>query len=132
MCEQVSHTTGTHTHEHLHEVTTRHREERHVRFACYSFRKQSFTRTRRTYEQCSFGNLGTYLGIFLRVLEECHDLLHLLLGAIQTRHVLERHFVFLVAVEQLRFRLAYTEDASGCSTDTAAHIEEEKDEDRKR
>ena len=49
LTEQVTYTTRTYTHEHLHEIRTAHREERHVRFTCYGFCQQGLTCSRRAY-----------------------------------------------------------------------------------
>ena len=80
LAEQVTHTAGTHAHEHLHEVGTRHREERHVGLTRYGFRQQRLTRSRRAYKQRTLGDLTTQVGELLRVFQELHNLLHLLLG----------------------------------------------------
>ena len=48
LLEQVADTRGAHADEHLDEIGTRNREERHVGFACDGLRQQGLTRPRRT------------------------------------------------------------------------------------
>ncbi len=59
LLEQVTYTTGSHSHEHLHEVGTTHREERNTSLTGNSFGKQCLTCSRRTYQQCSLGDFST-------------------------------------------------------------------------
>ena len=49
LTEEVAHSRGTYTHKHLYEVGTRHREERHIRFAGDSLGKESLTCSGRSY-----------------------------------------------------------------------------------
>ncbi len=128
LTEQVAHTAGTYTHEHLHEVATRHREERHIRLACHCLGKQRLTCPGRTYQQHALGYLAAEVGVFLRVFEEGDNLLHLLFRACETGNVLERHLVFLVLVNHLRLGFAHAEDVgstAGTASDAAAHPHEE-------
>ena len=58
LLEEVADTTGTHTHEHLHEVGTRHREERDTGLTGHSLGEQGLTGSRRSHEQGALGNLS--------------------------------------------------------------------------
>ena len=134
LTEEIPHTAGSYAHKHLHEIATRHREERYVRFTCNGFGEQGLTRSRRAYQECAFRNFRTDLGVFLGVLQKLHDLLYLLFGTVQTCYIFEGHFVLFVRIEQLRLRFTDTEDTarSTCATDSATHIHEEQDQQRKR
>ena len=133
LTEEIPHAACTDADEHLHEIRTAHREERYSGFAGNGFGKQSLTRSRRAYKKRALGDLRTDLRIFLGALEELHDLLHLLFGAIETCHVFESHFVLLLLVEELCLGFAHAEDTS---SQTASHasseIDEEEDHQRKR
>ena len=134
LTEEVTHTTCTHTDKHLHKVRTAHGEEGHTGLTGYSFGKQGLTGTRRTYQQGTFGNFRTDLGVFLGVLEELDDLLHFLLGAVQTGYIFEGHFVLFLAVEELCLGFAHTEDTTDTTgtTDATAHVDKEEQNQRKR
>ena len=112
LAEQVAHTTGTHAHEHLNEVASRHREEGHAGFSGHGLGQQRLTCSRRTNEQRSLGNLSAQFGVFLRVLQEFHNLLHFLLGTLLSGHVLERDVQVAAFLIHLGFRLAHIEDAA--------------------
>ena len=58
LLEEVADTTGTYTYEHLHEVGTRHREERDTGLTGHSFGEQGLTGSRRPHEQGALGNLS--------------------------------------------------------------------------
>ena len=120
LLEQVAHTAGTHADEHLDEVGARHREERHAGLAGHGLGQQRLARSRRTYEQGALGNLAAQLGVFLRVLQEVHNLLHLLLGTGLSGHVLERDAQVAALLVHLGLRLAYAEDAAAAHAGTAA------------
>lgn len=103
--EYVSDARCAHTYKHLNEVGTRHGEEGHARFARHGFRKQGLTGSRRANEQCSLGNLSAQFGVFLWVLEEVDDLLHLLFGTLLACYVLKgyAHLASLVVELGLAF-----------------------------
>ena len=123
LLEHVAYARGTHADEHLDEVATRHRKERYTGLAGHSLGQQGLTCARRAYEQGTLGNLAAQLGIFLRVLQELHNLLHLLLGACLSGHVLERDAQLAAFLVHLRLRLAYVEDAA---SHAAAHAAEQQ------
>ena len=120
LLEQVTHTAGTHADEHLHEIGTRHRKERHASLAGYGLRHQRLTRSRRTYEQRTLGNLSAQFGIFLRILQEIHNLLHLLLGTRLSGHILESDLQVAAIFVHLRLALADVENATAHAS-SAAH-----------
>ena len=92
LLEQVADTGCTYTHEHFHEVRTRQREERHIRFTGNSLGKQRLTGSRRAYQQCTLRYFTTQVCIFLRFFQELHNFFHFLLGFRQTCHILECDF----------------------------------------
>ena len=131
MAEQVAHTTGSHTYEHLHEVASRHREEGYASLTGHGLGQQGLTRSRRTYEQGTLGNLTAQLGVFLWILQEFHDFLHLLLGTFLSGHVLERDVQVAAFLIHLGFRLAHAEDTATAGTScshTAEQVDPEHDE----
>ena len=131
LAEEVAHAARAYAHEHLYKIRTGHRQERHIRLACHSLGEQSLTRTRRTYEQRTLGNLAAQSGIFLRILEERYNFLHLLLGAFESGYVLERHLLLLVLVKHLRLGFThaeYTAYAAGIAYATAHPYKEEYNE----
>ena len=130
----VAHAAGTDTDEHFHEIGTRHREERYAGLSGHSLGKQSLTCSRRSDEQGSLRNLSTQVGIFLRVLEKLHDLLHFLLGTFLSGNVLEGDAELAGFLVELGFALAYAEHATGtaCAATHASadepHQHEEDDQ----
>ena len=125
--KEITHTRGAHTHEHLYEVGTRHREERYTGLTGYGLGQQRLTRSRRTDQQSALGNLSAQLRVLLRVLQEVHNLLHLLLRTGLTGHVLERDAQLAALLVHLRLRLADTEDAATAETAAAAAHESHKE-----
>ncbi len=120
LLEKVAHARGAHAHEHLHEVGTRHREERHVGLARHGLGQQRLARTRRAHQKGSFRNLGAQLLVFVGLAQEVHDLHDLYLGLLKARHVLERHALRLLLVEHLCAGLAHVHDAPARAAGTAA------------
>ena len=110
--KKVTHARGTHTHEHFYKVGTRHREEGHTSLTGHSLRKQCLTRSRRTYQEGTLGNLTAQVGIFLRILQEVHNLLHLLLRSCLSGHILEGDAQVTTLLVHLSLRLAHAEDAA--------------------
>ena len=85
----VAHASGPDADEHLDEVRTADAEERHARLAGDGAGEQGLTRARRANHQHSLRDVRANLSETLRVLQEVDDLLHLFLGLIATRDVLE-------------------------------------------
>ena len=128
LCEYVSDARCAHTDKHLNEVGTRHGEEGHARFARHGFRKQGLTGSRRANEQCSLGNLSAQFGVFLWVLEEVDDLLHLLFGTLLACYVLKGYAHLASLVVELGLAFPHVEDAaaSASATHAACHVPEEE------
>ena len=89
LTEQVTDPGSTDTDEHLYEIRTGNREERNVGFPCHCLGQQCLSGTRRAYQKGSLRDFSSEGCIFLRILEEVHDLHHLFLGSVQTRDILE-------------------------------------------
>ena len=87
LLEQVAHPAGTDTHEHLDELRTGDREERHTGLASDGLGQQGLTGTRRAHQQDTLGNLGADGGEAIGVLEEVDDLGQLELGAFNAGHI---------------------------------------------
>ncbi len=73
--EQVTHTRGTNTDIHFHEVRTADREERNPCFPCNGFCKQGFTCSGRAYKQNTLRNLCSEIRELFRALQEFNDFL---------------------------------------------------------
>ena len=115
LAEEVAHARGAHAYEHLHEVGTRHGEERHVGLAGHSLGKQRLARAGRAYQERTLGYLAAEVGVALGIFEEFDYLLNLGLGLAKAGYVAEGHFVGVVLVEEHGLRLAHAEYASGTS-----------------
>ena len=127
--EHVTHTACSHTHEHLYEVTAAHGEERHSGLACHSLCQQGLTCSRRAYKQGALRYLSSQLGILAWVLQEVHNLLHLLLCALLSGYILERYAQVVGFLVQLGLALAHAEHSSAASAAHAsAHEPDEEEE----
>mmetsp|Transcript_11924 Transcript_11924/g.32586 ORF Transcript_11924/g.32586 Transcript_11924/m.32586 type:complete len:286 (+) Transcript_11924:1214-2071(+) len=91
LLEKVTHTAGTHTHEHLHELGTGDGEERHTSLTSNCLGQQGLSGTGGAYQQASLGNAGTHSSEALRSLQELHNLSKVLLGLLHTSHIIEHH-----------------------------------------
>ena len=123
--EHVAHTARTDTDEHLHEVGAAHGEERHPRLAGDGLCQEGLARSRGADEQRPLGDLAAQVGIFLRVLQELDNLLHLLLGSRLSGYVLEGDAHLIGFLVELGLRLSYIEDPAG-TAGTAAHAPHEE------
>ena len=134
--KHVAHAARAHADEHLHEVGTRHGEERHASLSGHGLGQQGLTCSRRADEQCARRNLSSEVGVFLRVLQEVDNLLHLLLGAFLSGHVLEGYAHLVGFLIELCLALADAEDASATAETSATahaaaeHPEEEEEEEQ--
>ena len=90
LLEQVTHTRCAHAHEHLDEVRSRDREERHARLARNGPRQQCLASARRAEQQHTLGDARAEGLELLGVLEELLDLVELLDGLLGPGHVTER------------------------------------------
>ena len=89
LLEEVSHSTRTHADEHLDEVGTGDREERHVGLARDRLGEQRLAAAGESFEQHAPGNSSAESLESLGVLEEGDQFLDLLLGFLHPGHVLE-------------------------------------------
>ena len=127
LLEEVANARATHTHEHLYEVRTRHREEGYASLTSHSLSQQRLTRSWRAYQQSALGYLTTQVGIFLRILQEVNNFLHLLLSTSLSGHILKGDAQLAALLIHLRLRLAYAKQA--CSAEvgtTATHTTHDK------
>src|SRR5437667_47593 len=123
LLEQVAHPRGPDPHEHLHEVRSRHREERPPRLARHGLREEGLAGPGRPDEQGTLGKPAPQPLELLRIFEEVDDLLELLLRLVAPRHVGEGD-LRRVAREQLRL---------GCSegerpVSTLLHLPQHEDD----
>ena len=89
LIKKVTHTGGTDTYEHLHEVGAGNGEEGHACLAGYGTGQQGFTCARRAKEQYAFGNPCPQVIVLLRVFQELDHFFQFLLGLIGTGYILE-------------------------------------------
>ena len=85
LLEQIADPRGADADEHLDELRSAQREERHVRLAGDGAREQRLARAGRTDQQHALGNPAAQVGVFLRVLQELDDLLQLVLRFFDAR-----------------------------------------------
>ena len=120
LAEEVAHAGGTYAHEHLHEVGAADAEERYVGPPCYGFGQEGLTRSGRAHQEGALGDFAAQGRVFLRILEEIHNLHHLFLGAIQACYVLESDF-HVVFIGLTRVGLAGVEGIHAASAAGTAH-----------
>ena len=132
LIEQVTHTGGTETDEHLDEVGAGHRVERHAGLTCDGSGQQRLTRAGRAVQQHAARDARTQRLVLGRILEEVLDFLDFGHGLVFTGHIGELGGGGL-ALEQLAAVLlaAHAEHAAG--TAHAAHQppEQGKDDDER-
>ena len=125
LLEEVAHAARAHAHEHLLEVGAADRVEGHLRLAGDGLGEEGLARAGRPHEEDAARDARAELRELLRVLQELHDLRHVLLGLIDARDVLERHLAgALVLVHQPRARLAEGEHAARAAAHHLAVDEE--------
>ncbi len=90
---------GAYPDEHLDEIGARDRKEGHIGFAGDGLGQQSFSGSRRTHQEHTFGNLPAEALELLRVFEELNDLFEFFLGFVHPCHISEGD-LFLVGVEE--------------------------------
>ena len=89
LLEHVAHAGGADADEHLDEVRARDGEERHVGLARDGSRRQGLTGAGRADEQHAARNAAAEALEFLRIAQELHDLLQVLLGLVDAGDVVE-------------------------------------------
>mmetsp|Transcript_17410 Transcript_17410/g.28907 ORF Transcript_17410/g.28907 Transcript_17410/m.28907 type:complete len:326 (-) Transcript_17410:173-1150(-) len=102
--EQVTDATRSDTDKHFNKVGTRHAVEWNAGFTSHSLGQQCLSRTGRSAQQGTLGNLGTQFGKLFGFLQKIHKLHNFLLGFVTPRHVGKgsRHF-FLAHLFSCRF-----------------------------
>ena len=127
LVKQVTHAGGTESDEHLDEVGTGHRVERHAGLACDGSGQQRLTGSRRAIQQHAARNASAQCLVLGRILEEVLDFLHLGHGLVLAGHIGELGGGGLT-FEQLAAVLlaAHAEHATG--TAHATHQEPEQGE----
>ena len=104
--EHVAHAGCTYTDEHLHEIRSGDREERHIRLAGDRAGEKGFSRSRRADHQHALGDGAAEFLEFLGIAEEIYDLEQLFLRLLDASHVLEGD---LVAIHREQARLGFPE-----------------------
>src|SRR5699024_1575402 len=74
LLEQVTHLGRAHADKHFHELRSRDREERHMRFSRHCFCQQGLSCSRRPHQQRALRAYCSDLLIFLRIVQEINDL----------------------------------------------------------
>ena len=103
--EHIPDPAGADTDEHLHEIGTANREERDIGFAGNGAREEGFTRARRSDQQDAFRYSTTEFLKFFRITQELDQLLHFVLGLLDTGDIAEGDLVFITR-EHARFGFA--------------------------
>ena len=129
LLEHVAHAARADADEHLDEVRTADREERHVRFAGDGAGEQRLARAGRADQQDALRNAAAELLKLLRVAEELDELLDFVLRFLDAGDVLEGDLV-LVPREHARLRFAEIQRAFAGHADLLAEkeIENEQEE----
>src|ERR1700730_16191233 len=93
--EHVAHARGADTDEHLDEIRTADREERHVGFARDRARQQRFAGTRRSDQQNTLWNATAELLKLLRIAQELDQLLDFVFRFFDAGDVSKRDLIFV-------------------------------------
>ena len=133
LLEHVAHARGADADEHLDEIGTGDREERHLRFAGDRFREQRLAGAGRADHQHAARNLAAELGELGRIAQELDELADFLLGLVATGDVGERDLDLILAL-QLRARTPERHRAASARAGLhlAHEIDEQADEDQER
>ena len=90
-----------------------------MRLTGYGFRQEGLPCSRRAYQERSFWNLSTQLGVLLGVLQKVDDFGDFFLGAFEPGDIVERNVGTLAFLKDLRTRLADVENLTAASTAAA-------------
>ena len=131
LLKQVTHTGRADADEHLHEVRTAQREERHIGLTGHRLGQQGLTGSRRAHQKSSLRQLGTDLCIFTRIVKEVHHLREGLLRLILSRHIRKCDAGLFLHI-YLGVALADTAHHAAALSDTAHHKEHHGIYERKR
>ena len=138
LLEQVAHAAGADADEHLHEVRTGDREERHAGFAGDGAGQQRLAGSGRPDQQHALGNAAAQLLELLRLAQELDDLLQLFLGLFHAGDVLERDLLLLRGVQagaalaeaerlvSAALHLAHHEDPEGQQHDEGRGVQQDR------
>ena len=96
LLKQVAHTAGAHADIHFHKVGTGDGQEFHARLTGHGLGQQSLAGARRAHQQHALGDACAQIVVLLRIAQEVHDLLQLLLFLLCAGHVAEGDRVILV------------------------------------
>ena len=101
--KEFAHTRCAHAHKLLHKLRTRAREERHISLASHCLCQHRLTGAWRAHEQRTLRHSAAQTAIFLRILEEIHNLGHFLLSLFHASHVgeLNRAHIALLVFQSL-------------------------------
>jgi hypothetical protein len=111
LLEQLPDPRGAEADEHLHELRSRHEEERHLGLAGHGPGQEGLPAPRRAEEEHALGDPPSQPLVLLGVFQERHDLLELFDGLVDAGHVLERGLEVLAVVD-LHAALAEVEGPS--------------------
>ena len=131
LLEEVAHPRRTHADEHLDEVGTADREERHARLAGDGLGEQGLARAGRPVEEHALRDLRAHLLELRRRLEELLDLLELLDRFVEAGDVGERH-LRLVLRDGLGAGLAEAHDPVAAALDLTEHPHQHEGEQHER
>ena len=125
LLEHVADAAGADADEHFDKVGTGNGEEGHIGFAGNRAGQQRLAGTGRTHQQHAARNTATQALELARIAQEFHDLLEILLGFVDTGHVLERHLAARFR-EQFGARLAKAHRTALAAT---LHLPDEEEPD---
>ena len=116
LLEELAHASSAQPHEHLHELRSRHEEERDVRFARDGSCEQGLPAAGGPEEQHALGDPAAEPLVLLRVLQEVDDLAELFLRLVDARDVREGG-LHLLAVVDLHLVAPEIERRGGAAAD---------------
>ena len=105
LLEHVAHAAGADAHEHFDKVRTGNGEEGHIGFAGDGARQQGLAGARRADQQHALGNAAAQALEFLRIAQEVHDFLQIVLGLVHAGDVFKGDAALALG-QQLGARLA--------------------------
>ena len=104
-------------------------KEGYIGFSGHCFGQQGFSGSRRSYQQCTFGDLTSKLRIFLRIFQKFHNLPDLNLGLFQSGHIMKVDFHTGILIKDLGFGFSHTEDVTATGASASAHSAKHVDPD---
>mmetsp|Transcript_18918 Transcript_18918/g.38424 ORF Transcript_18918/g.38424 Transcript_18918/m.38424 type:complete len:253 (+) Transcript_18918:1161-1919(+) len=112
LAEEISDARGPDADKHLNEVGPADREEGHVRLPSHGLGHQGLASAGRPAQQRALRDLRPQVAELVGVAQELHKLFDLHLGLGESCHVLERHLVLVVSLDDRRLRLPNLEDVA--------------------